>query len=82
MREPWYPTQPKNGLTPISCHAVLERSACAPFTKERRVECINATSLRSKSGQMEHPAFIGERDQRQKGAARFYERAPFLLLLF
>jgi hypothetical protein len=25
------PLKPKEGLTPISCHAVLERSACAPF---------------------------------------------------
>src|ERR1700723_895046 len=40
----------KPGLTPISCHAVLERSACAPFIKERRMECINATSLHRKSG--------------------------------
>jgi hypothetical protein len=47
----WYPTQAKPGLTPISCHAVLERSACAPFIKERRMQCINATSLRRKSGQ-------------------------------
>jgi hypothetical protein len=30
---------------------VLERSACAPFIKERRMECINATSLHRKSGQ-------------------------------
>src|SRR5277367_3639738 len=44
------PLKPKYGLTPISCHAVLERSACAPFIKERRMECINATSLRRKSG--------------------------------
>jgi hypothetical protein len=45
------PLKPKRGLTPISCHAALERSACAPFIKERRMECINATSLRRKSGQ-------------------------------
>ena len=45
------PLKPKPGLTPISCHAVLERSACAPFIKERRMECVNATSLRRKSGQ-------------------------------
>jgi hypothetical protein len=44
------PGQAKQGLTPISCHAVLERSACAPFIKERRMECINATSLHRKSG--------------------------------
>ena len=46
-----YPTQAqKRGLTPISCHAMQERSPCAPFIKERRMECINATSLRRKSG--------------------------------
>jgi hypothetical protein len=44
------PLKPKYGLTPISCHAVLERSACAPFIKERRMECVNATTLRRKSG--------------------------------
>jgi hypothetical protein len=45
------PLKPKAGLTPISCHAVLERSACAPFIEERRMECINATKLHRKSGQ-------------------------------
>ena len=45
------PLKPKPGLTPISCHAVLERSACAPFIKERRIECVNATSLSRQSGQ-------------------------------
>ena len=49
------PLKPKNGLTPISCYAALERSACAPFIKERRMVCINATSLHRKSGQMGHP---------------------------
>src|SRR6202161_2616187 len=52
------PLKPKPGLTPISCHAALERSACAPFIKERRMECINAKSLRRKSGQMGHPACV------------------------
>jgi hypothetical protein len=48
-----YPTQAqRQGLTPISCHAVLERSACTPFIKERRMKCINA--IRRKSGQMGH----------------------------
>ena len=51
------PLKPKYGLTPISCRAVLERSACAPFIKERRMESINATSLRRRSGQVGHPAF-------------------------
>jgi hypothetical protein len=51
------PLKPKSGLTPISCHAALERSACAPFIKERRMERINATSLRRKSGQWgTHPS--------------------------
>ena len=36
--------------SPISCQAVLEKDACAPFIKERRMECVNATSLRRKSG--------------------------------
>jgi hypothetical protein len=45
------PLKPKYGLTPISCHAVPESSACAHFIKERRIECINATSLHRKSGQ-------------------------------
>jgi hypothetical protein len=61
-----YPTQAptarrgrqRQGLTPISCHAVLERSACAPFIKERRMKCINATSLRRKSGQWGTPTFV------------------------
>ena len=53
-----YPTQAqKQGLSPISCHAVLETSACAPFIKERRMEFVSATSLRRKSGQMGHPTF-------------------------
>src|ERR1700684_1579989 len=52
------PLKPKPGLTPISCHAVLERSACAPFIKERRMKCINATGLRRKSGRMGHPTFV------------------------
>ena len=29
------PLKPTDGLTPISCHAVLERSAYAPFIKEK-----------------------------------------------
>ena len=32
------PLKPKYGLTPISCHTVLEKSGCAPFIKERRME--------------------------------------------
>ena len=51
--------KPKNGLTPISCHAALERSACAPFIKERRVECISATRLYRKSGQWGTQLWVG-----------------------
>ena len=54
-----YPTQAqRQGLPPISCHAVLERSAYAPFIKERCMGCINATSPRRKSGHMGHPWFV------------------------
>ena len=59
------PLKPKYGLTPISCHAVLERSACAPFIKERRMKCINATNLRRKSGQVGHPASFSQLAQRE-----------------
>jgi hypothetical protein len=54
--ESHYPTQAREGLPLISCHAVPERSACAPFIKERRIKCVNVTGPRSKSGQMGHPA--------------------------
>jgi hypothetical protein len=36
--------------TRISCHVALDRAACAPFRKERRMKCINATNLNRKSG--------------------------------
>src|ERR1700684_3093586 len=55
------PLKPKPGLTPISWQAVPERSACAPFIKERRMDSINATSLRRKSGQWgTQPLVAGE----------------------
>jgi hypothetical protein len=66
------PLKPKEGLTPISCHAVLERSACAPFIKERRMECINATRLRRKSGQMGHPAVVAGLAKTIVGFARLF----------
>jgi hypothetical protein len=52
----------KRGLTPISCHALLERSACAPFIEERRMECFNATNLNRKSGQVGHPTLVADAD--------------------
>ena len=36
--------------TPISCHAALDMAAYAPFRKERRMKCVNATNLHRKSG--------------------------------
>jgi hypothetical protein len=34
----------------ISCHAALDKSTCAPFRKEGRMKCINATKFHRKSG--------------------------------
>jgi hypothetical protein len=36
--------------TRISCHAALDMAACAPFRKEGRMKCINATKINRKSG--------------------------------
>jgi hypothetical protein len=36
--------------TRISCHVALDRAACAPFRKDRRMKCINVTNLNRKSG--------------------------------
>src|SRR5271155_4529532 len=36
--------------TRISCHAALERTACAPFHEERRMKLIEATKFHRKSG--------------------------------
>jgi hypothetical protein len=36
--------------TRISCHAALEKAACAPFRKEGRMKRINATKVNRKSG--------------------------------
>jgi hypothetical protein len=36
--------------TRISCHAALDKAACAPFRKEGRMKCINATKVNRKSG--------------------------------
>jgi hypothetical protein len=75
------PLKPKDGLTPISCHAVLESCACAPFIKERRMRCINATSLRRKSGQMGHPAFVASKaSSHAEPKGRFLENRWMALL--
>jgi hypothetical protein len=36
--------------TRISCHAALERTACAPFHEERRMKLTGATKFHRKSG--------------------------------
>jgi len=36
--------------TRISCHAALDKTACAPFLKERRTMFANATNIHRKSG--------------------------------
>src|SRR6202167_4794808 len=59
---------------PISCHAVLERSACAPFMKERRMEWINATSHRRKSGH--HLPSEGRMLADMRDALRQLRKAP------
>jgi RNA polymerase sigma-70 factor (ECF subfamily) len=35
----------------ISCHAALDKAACAPFPEERRIKTTNATNLDRKSGE-------------------------------
>jgi hypothetical protein len=36
--------------TRISCHAALDMTTCAPFRKEGRMKCTNATRFHRKSG--------------------------------
>jgi hypothetical protein len=36
--------------TRISCHAALDKTTCAPFRKEGRMKCTNATKFHRKSG--------------------------------
>jgi hypothetical protein len=36
--------------TRISCHAAMDKAACAPFRKEGRMKCTNATKVNRKSG--------------------------------
>jgi hypothetical protein len=36
--------------TRISCHVALNKAACAPFRKEGRMECTDATKVNRKSG--------------------------------
>ncbi len=49
LRENWpLQIQPR---TRISCHASQDESACAPFSKERRMKFANATNFHRKSGE-------------------------------
>ncbi len=36
--------------TRIACHATLDKATCAPFCKEGRMKCTNATKFHRKSG--------------------------------
>jgi hypothetical protein len=36
--------------TRISCYAALDKTTCAPFRKEGRMKCTNATKFHRKSG--------------------------------
>jgi hypothetical protein len=42
--------------TRISCHAAPDKTACAPFSKERRMKFANATNFDRKSGEAEGSA--------------------------
>jgi hypothetical protein len=42
------PSRPER--TRISCHAALDKTTCAPFRKEGRMKCTNATKFHRKSG--------------------------------
>jgi hypothetical protein len=47
---PPYPLSSRPKRTRISCHAALDKSARAPFSKEGRMKCDNATKFNRKSG--------------------------------
>ena len=42
--------QVRTSVPPISCYAASDRTACAAFIKESRMEFDNATNLDRKSG--------------------------------
>src|ERR1700689_3888536 len=45
--------------TPDSCHAALDKTACAPFSKERRMKFAEPSKLNRNPGGMGHPPFRG-----------------------
>jgi hypothetical protein len=50
-RSPWKRALPFVIPTRISCHAALDKAACAPFGEERRIKTANATNPDRKSGE-------------------------------
>jgi hypothetical protein len=49
-KAPPYPLSSRPERTRISYHAALDNAACAPFRKEGRMNCYNATKFHGKSG--------------------------------
>jgi hypothetical protein len=47
---PLFPLSSRPERTRISCHAALDKAAYAPFRKEGRTKCTNATKFHRKSG--------------------------------
>ncbi len=50
MKAPPSPLSSRPERTRISCHAALDKAACAPFRKEGRMKYTNATKVNRKSG--------------------------------
>jgi hypothetical protein len=50
MEAPPSPLSSRPKRTRISCHAALDKTARAPFRKEGRMKCNNATKFHRKSG--------------------------------
>jgi hypothetical protein len=50
MGAPPFPLSSRPKRTRISCHAALDKTACAAFIKESRMKFVSATNLNRKSG--------------------------------
>jgi hypothetical protein len=50
MEAPLPPLSSRPERTRISCHAAPDKAAYAPFRKEGRMKCTNATKFNRKSG--------------------------------
>ena len=68
--------------TRISCHAVPDKTAYAPFFKERRMMLANATNFYRKSGaaQWRDLLFSLDSPRRRQTLARFTQK-PFRRIL-